>query len=114
MWGEFETVYAVTDYYDGILAGVADFQGSPHIFVRDEETPPLYRLTLISGAAASLDWSPLNDIWNPTPAVEALVRTAISARDDGFVAVGEFIPVDGSPPLKPIMRVRWNAERDGV
>ncbi len=114
MWGEFETVYAVTDYYDGILAGVANFQGSPHVFVLEEETVPLYRLTPISGAAAVLESSPPNDIWNPTPAVEALVRTAVSASDSGFVAAGKFIPVDGSPPLKPNMRVRWNSERDGV
>jgi hypothetical protein len=38
MWGEFETVYAVTDYYDGILAGVANFQGSPHVFLLEDGT----------------------------------------------------------------------------
>ena len=28
---DFETVYTVTDYYDGPRGGVADFQGSPHV-----------------------------------------------------------------------------------
>ncbi len=114
MWGEFETVYAVTDYYDGILAGVANFQGSPHVFVLEDEKVPLYRLTPIVGAAAALEQPPPNDVWSPTPAVEALVRTAVSASDSGIVVAGEFIPVEGSPPLKPNMRVRWDSGRDGV
>ncbi len=116
MWGDFETVYAVTDYYDGILAGVANFQGSPHVFVLEEETVPLYRLTRISGgAAAVLEPAPPNDIWNPTPALEALVRKAASSSDRGIVAAGEFIPVEGSPSLKPNLRVRWDeSQRDGV
>ena len=28
----FERVYTITDYYDGPRAGVADFQGTPHVY----------------------------------------------------------------------------------
>ncbi len=28
----YEQVYTITNYYDGILSGIADFQGSPHFY----------------------------------------------------------------------------------
>lgn len=34
----FERVYAVLDWYDGPIAGVADYKGSPHRFVRRWDT----------------------------------------------------------------------------
>ena len=30
---DFESVYTMTDYYDGPREGVASFQGKPHIYV---------------------------------------------------------------------------------
>ena len=109
MWGEFETVYAVTDYVDGILAGVADFQGSPQIFVLEDENVPLYRLTPINSATAAVIRSKsLADIWNPTPAIEELVRTTLSSTAGGFLVPGEFTPVQVSLFPKPDLHVRWD------
>ena len=114
MWGEFQAVYAVTDYVDGVIAGVADFNGSPHVFVLEDEKVPSYRLRPIDGAAMLGETAP-RDIWNPTSAIEALVRDAIRSSDVGFLVTGEFSPVHSSPSLKPDLRVRWERnERDGV
>jgi hypothetical protein len=116
MWGEFETVYAVTDYVDGILAGVADFRGSPHVFVLEDETVPLYRLTPIDGgAAAAIQSTRPYDIWNPAPSIEELVRAAIPSIDSGVLVAGEFRPVSASLSTEPDLHVRWDqAQRDGV
>jgi len=116
MWGEFETVYAVTDYVDGILAGVADFQGSPHVFVLEDEKVPLYRLVPIDGGAAVTFRSPKNiDIWNPTPAIQELVRDTVPSSHAGLLVAGDFRPVQPSLSLQPELHVRWDrAERDGV
>lgn len=32
MGGDFETVYTVTDWYDGPREGIADFNGMPHLY----------------------------------------------------------------------------------
>jgi hypothetical protein len=32
MSGDFETVYTVTDWYDGPREGIADFNGMPHLY----------------------------------------------------------------------------------
>lgn len=34
MAADFETVYTVTDFWDGIRAGIADFNGAPHYYER--------------------------------------------------------------------------------
>lgn len=34
MLSEYEKIYAVFDYYDGVLTGIADFKGIPHYFAR--------------------------------------------------------------------------------
>ena len=113
MWGEFETVYAVTDYVDAILAGVADFEGSPHVFVLERLDGTLYRLTPVTGGAVpSLTSSPARDMWKPTPAIEGLVRAAVTLQGGGFLVQGEFSPARRSASKKPALRVRW--KRDGV
>jgi hypothetical protein len=37
MVADFETVYTVTDFWDGIRAGIADFNGVPHYYERLDE-----------------------------------------------------------------------------
>jgi hypothetical protein len=37
MAADFETVYTVTDFWDGIRAGIADFNGVPHYYERLDE-----------------------------------------------------------------------------
>jgi len=47
-----ERVYGTVDYYDGVLAGVADFRGVPHAFELADDrdaTAPIYRLVPVSG-----------------------------------------------------------------
>jgi hypothetical protein len=111
MWGKFERVYAVTDYVDGILAGVAAFRGAPHVFELERLDDTLYRLTPVVGALVFPESSPV-DIWSPTPDIEATVRAAASSPNGGFLVRGEFRPVSPSPSLKPDLHVRW--ELDGV
>jgi hypothetical protein len=111
MWGEFEKVHAVTDYVDGIVAGVADFEGTPHIFLLDDEKTPSYRLTRLSGEATAHLAASL-DIWNPAPAIERVVRAEVSASKSGLLVRGEFIPVSPPSPTSPDLQVRW--DRDGV
>jgi hypothetical protein len=41
----------VTDYNHGIIAGVADFGGSPHVFVVERLDDTLYRVTPVIGVA---------------------------------------------------------------
>jgi coenzyme F420-reducing hydrogenase delta subunit len=46
-----ETVYTITDWYDGARAGIADFGGSPHYYEcqwADGNYDDLYRLTPIA------------------------------------------------------------------
>jgi hypothetical protein len=46
-----ERVYGVVNYYDGVLDGVADYQGRPHAFVLDGDADsplPIYRLSPLS------------------------------------------------------------------
>ncbi|HEY2899388.1 MAG TPA: hypothetical protein VGL59_02345 [Polyangia bacterium] len=105
----------MTDYVDGILAGIADFHGSPHVFVLEDENGPLYRLTPINGGAAVFRATTPLDIWSPTPAIEELVRATIPSTDGGFLVAGEFRPVQASSSPRPDLHVRWDkAERDGV
>jgi hypothetical protein len=54
-----ERVYAVWDYYDGILTGVADYGGVPHYFQRDwnpkeSDELPIFELTPIEPAMFEL------------------------------------------------------------
>jgi hypothetical protein len=112
MAGEFETVYTVTAYYDGILAGIADFRGVPHVFTLEDlaESEPfaVYRLRPISRdsfASSGLTESP--DIWSASAQTESMVEVVSRAEDPGVVARGEFAPVEGTPALKPDLQVRW-------
>ena len=46
-----ERIHGILGYYDGILDGVADFQGKPHAFVVEGDTDaeaPRYRLKPLS------------------------------------------------------------------
>ena len=52
--GTREHVYGVLGYYDGVLDGVADFDGKPHSFVLDDDVDspaPVYRLAPLSSEA---------------------------------------------------------------
>ena len=63
----FERVRTVTDYYDGPVRGIADFQGSPHLYEAEwdeqgEEYSSTFLLSPLSDDAVRLmleDW----DIW---------------------------------------------------
>jgi hypothetical protein len=49
-----ERVHGVPDYYDGVLSGVADFEGQPHAFMIDGDfdcVARIYRLAPISADA---------------------------------------------------------------
>jgi hypothetical protein len=117
MAGEFETLHALTAYHDGIVAGIADLRGAAHVFTLEDraesEAFAVYRLRAVpqgafpsSGDYSSDDYRSI-DIWSPSADVEALVTTVSAAEDDGFVARGEFVPVDPSPVVRPALRVRW-------
>jgi hypothetical protein len=61
----FEQVYTVTDYYDGPLAGIADYRGNPHFYDRiwdaaQQEYSDLFQLSSISRSTfdcAMEDWA---------------------------------------------------------
>lgn len=61
----FERVYTVNDFFDGPRTGVADFNGSPHVYAsrfdsEADDWAPDYRLAPIDGAALSAvreDWA---------------------------------------------------------
>ena len=110
MWGEPETVFAVTDYVDGILAGIANYQGSPHVFVLVAQDESQYRLVPVSEDVVPALRGPV-DIWNPAAEVENVVKTALASLDDGVLVRGEFIPVQPGS-LTPDLQVKW--EHDGV
>ena len=62
----FELVYTITDYYDGPIGGLADYQGSPHIYEvlwnapRDSQSSDhLFRLSPVDKDTLALaleDW----------------------------------------------------------
>ena len=110
MWGEPETAFAVTDYADGILAGIANYQGSPHVFVLVAQDEAQYRLVPVSvGVVPAL--STRADIWNPAAELGKAVQVVLASPDHGVLVRGEFIPVQPSS-LTPDLRVKW--ERGGV
>lgn len=60
----FERVYTVTDYYDGPRRGIADFNGTPHLFVSEFENETqefgMYRLSPVTDEVLELaleDWT---------------------------------------------------------
>jgi len=61
----YERIYTVTDYYDGIVAGVADFNGQPHYYeciFEDDNYSQVFLLHPIDYETFQLaleDW----DIW---------------------------------------------------
>ena len=119
----FEIVHFVLGYYDGILDGIADYQGSPHHFALEERGPPaeswdLFRLTPLTPdafRAAEEGW----DIWcrwerahrgelgshvgsNPAlpededrqrKAAQVVAAWLASASGNAFVAEAEFKPL---------------------
>lgn len=119
-----ERVHGVLGYYDGVLDGVADFQGHPHAFVLDsghESAAPVYCLTPISSETMELfdevwqiwlrwERSNVDDVGPDTipalaqdreryaeisPKLDELLSTRTSAS---FMARGEFLPrVDADP-----------------
>ncbi len=64
---EYETVYTMTDFYDGPRGGIAAFRGRPHVYKSDwdesaDEYGELFRLSPISDEVLALaleDW----EIW---------------------------------------------------
>jgi hypothetical protein len=125
---DYERVHTVTDYYDGPIAGVADFRGAPHLFAavwddQEEEYGPVFRLTPLASNTFNLlmeDWQ----IWRrwehafqtgvttvethpALPGERARhdeLRRQIDAQLKSPVGPevrirGEFVPDPGSPPL---------------
>jgi hypothetical protein len=125
-----ERVHGILGYYDGVLDGVADYEGAPHAFAiagdLDAEAPR-YRLKPISHDAFELFeeywlmWRRWEDAFYKRaveagkPAVlpedrprhdeiEAAVKRALAVPEDaGLVARGAFRP----SPLKTAADGRW-------
>jgi hypothetical protein len=113
-----DRVYGILGYYDGILDGVADFQGMPHAFELAgdlEEDLPLYRLKKLTAsefelfseywkiwrrwedfprsAQFSVDAAVLPDDQARHDEIYPLVKQALAvSRDSGPVARGDFRP----------------------
>lgn len=78
-----ERVYGVVDYYDGVLDGVADYQGRPHAFVLDGDADsllPIYRLSPLSFETMTL-FQEAWDIWRRWELAQA-----VSSANVGVVA----------------------------
>ena len=103
-------MFAVTDYVDGILAGVANYRGVPHVFVLVGPHESQYRLVPVSEDVVPALKAPA-DIWNPAKEIGKTVQVALASLVDGVLVRGEFI---SAPPssLTPNLQVKW--ERDGV
>jgi hypothetical protein len=86
---EFERVYTVTDYYDGPRGGVADFQGTPHVYrslYLDSET-----------------WDPDENRFELTPISQGTLRLALESwaiweRGDLSVRRREIVAIDPTDP----------------
>lgn len=118
---KFESVYAITDYVDGILAGVGDYHGKPHVFLLAHErpaipdAPPLYSLW-------SVEWLPSSrqtrsDIWDPPQELLALVACTVcrfgqpNLRARGNFQPASAMPTAGLPPTEIIVAWQeWQSE----
>ncbi|MBX7228953.1 MAG: hypothetical protein K1X48_05055 [Burkholderiaceae bacterium] len=90
-----EPVYAITDYVDGILAGVAGYRGHPHVFVIKRFGSscdlPVYCLWPLESQEAIGQFT--SDIWNPKPELTALIAQSVERSTKGAVhARGNFLP----------------------
>ena len=108
----FERVF-IADYYDGIISGIANFRGAPHVFLvaPASASDELQRYSL-HAITEGLDEKTLaaQELWNPTPAVVEIVKAIVDSNGAGFTAFGDFRPVGPSDERGPReMEVRWVA-----
>ena len=131
MPSDYERVYAITFYHDGIWHGAADFDGRPHAYeiVGDHDaTSPMYRLSPLSPEALSV----AKELWGTgfnwnrsgrpdqdrSPRIDELYEqldSLLFIDDSSCVrARGEFRRT-ASAPLSlqfPEMEVRWQRSED--
>jgi hypothetical protein len=93
---DFETIYTMTDYHDGPVAGVADFRGAPH----------RYQAEWIEGEQEFGDWYTLTPIDEQTLGL-ALEEWRIWLR--WRVAFDRGSTSQATHPALPEDRPRWEA-----
>ena len=127
--GKRERVYGVVGYYDGVLDGVADFGGTPHAFVLDQDLDaptPIYRLARLSPDTMKLfdeswqiwrRWERANPQPKPTPDLVAALPQDRARHDEIEPQLKERLAV----PIESALRARGtfmqradvDIERDG-
>ena len=116
----FQTVYAVTSYHDGILGGVADYLGKPHIFLLHDEAKakelPLYSLIPVPEPLLAMLVDRTFTIWDPPQEIWDLVEGIAKHPSSHKVAYGDFEPsgdIDLSSTEESDLHVRWFQEPRG-
>jgi hypothetical protein len=107
-----QPVITVADYVDGILTGVAHFNGEPHLFVPAEgsldEARGRYKLYAMAEIAPGLVLGP-QDLWNPQQPVRDLIASLLGSKQGGHIAFGDFRPIGSSSSRGPeAMEVSWS------
>src|SRR5689334_20099219 len=91
-----QPVITVADYVDGILTGVAHFDGEPHVFLATKgklgESCTYYELYPIAEVDPTFVLEP-QELWNPQNSVRDLIASLVAPGRAGRVVVGEFRPV---------------------
>ena len=108
-----QPVFTITDYVDGILSGVALFDGEPHVFLATKGSPSdphaRYELHSIAEIDPGFSLEP-QDLWNPQQSVRDLIGSLIEPRRPGRVALGDFHPRGRSSSCgAEAMEVLWFA-----
>jgi hypothetical protein len=108
-----QQVITVADYVDGILTGIAYFNGEPHLFVPAEggidEQRGRYQLYAMAEVAPGLVLGP-QDLWNPQQSVRDLIASLLESKQGGHLAFGDFRPIGQSSSRGPeAMEVSWSA-----
>jgi hypothetical protein len=127
--GKRERVHAVVGYYDGVLNGVADFGGTPHAFVVDEDVDapaPIYRLAPLSPDTMKLfdeswriwrRWERANRRPKSTPDLVAALPQDRARHDELAALLEERLAVPIESPLRArgtfMPRADVDLERDG-
>jgi hypothetical protein len=108
-----QPVITVADYVDGILTGVAHFNGEPRLFVPAEgsfdQPRGRYKLYAMAEIAPNLVLGP-QDLWNPQQSVRDLIASLLEMKQGGHLAFGDFRPIGPSSSRGPAaMEVSWSA-----